>query len=58
MICPLIGICKKKVDLDHYREVCSNVTEDKYKECPHYKELTATPKKPSEWSKIFLVPQK
>jgi len=58
MICPLIGICKEKVDLEHYRNVCSNITEDAYKNCPHYQKLTSTPKTPSEWSKIILPTSK
>ena len=53
MICPFITKCKEKVDFEHFRNVCMNITEDKYKECPIYQKLTSEKKTPSEWSSLI-----
>jgi hypothetical protein len=53
-VCPFIGKCKQKVTIDFYSNVCTNVTEDKYKECPFFKQLTAEPKTPEEWRRLIL----
>ncbi|GEM_PF-5958221 len=55
MICPLLAGCEKEVDLEHYTKYCANIKEDKYKECPYYKELSLVKRKPLEWSKIAFT---
>jgi len=53
MICPLIGTCKAKVDAEKYLRVCTNVSEDAYKDCEIYKSTIAGVKTPAEWGKVF-----
>lgn len=53
MICPIISTCKAKVNFDHYKEFCSNMREDKYKDCPHFKKQTEAERTPMEWSSIL-----
>jgi hypothetical protein len=53
MLCPLLGRCKAKVSVDHYRNVCSNLTEDAFKKCEHWLKTVGTEKTPAEWSQIF-----
>jgi hypothetical protein len=55
MICPLLTICKSKISLEQYSNVCANMTKDAYKECPEYKKLSAEQKTPLDWSKILTV---
>jgi hypothetical protein len=53
MICPLISVCKAKVDADKYLNVCSNISVDAYKNCDEYKKLTMEAKSPTEWARLF-----
>jgi len=53
MICPLLGRCGEKVSFDHYRDVCSNIRVDKFKECEHFKKLTEEAKTPAEWRELL-----
>lgn len=55
MICPLLGVCKKQVDLDTYRSVCTNVSKDAYKDCEEYKKVASTPRTPAAWSSILTL---
>jgi len=52
-ICPLLAKCTRKVSFNHYREVCSNVPADKYKECNYFLEFTSEDKLPKEWSSLL-----
>jgi hypothetical protein len=52
MICPLLRACRAQVSFDHHQQFCTNVTEDAYKRCEHYKSQTAGAKTPSEWTKL------
>jgi len=45
-ICPLIAKCDRSVSFNHYREVCSNITEDSYTTCEHFMKLTSENKLP------------
>lgn len=53
MLCPLLSICKKQVDLDTYRNVCTNMSKDAYKDCEEYKKLASTPRAPSAWASLL-----
>ena len=53
MICPFVGTCKKTVSLEQYRNICTNITKDAYKECPEFQKLTKEPKIPSEWGSLL-----
>ncbi|MEM4500574.1 MAG: hypothetical protein QW512_00390 [Thermofilaceae archaeon] len=55
MLCPLLTTCKKQVDLDTYRNVCSNISSDEYKKCDEYRKIASTPKTPSEWSSVLTL---
>lgn len=55
-ICPLISICKEKVDFKHYMDKCSNIREDKYPECEHYKRIAGEVKTPLEWRSLLTPP--
>jgi len=52
-ICPFISACERKVGFDFYRDVCSNVTVDAYKDCDHYKELIEEERTPVEWGRLL-----
>jgi len=57
MICPLMTICKAKITLDQYVNVCANIRADAYKECPEYKKMSSEQKTPLDWSKtVTLTP--
>ena len=53
-VCPLITICKEQVTYEHYSQYCVNITEDKYKECPKYQELSRVKKTPMEWRSLIF----
>jgi hypothetical protein len=53
MICPFVGACGKSVSLDYYRNVCTNIAKDAYKECPEYQKWVKEQKIPSEWGKLL-----
>jgi len=53
MLCPLLSKCQEKVNLEKYLKVCSNMSEDAYKQCPTYQRLAAEQKTPSEWSRLL-----
>jgi len=53
MICPLLRTCTQKVSLEHYKEKCTNLTEDKFKECSTYQKLAGGEKTPLEWQKLL-----
>jgi hypothetical protein len=53
MICPLLGRCEAQVNIEHYRNVCSNVVEDAYEKCDHYKRQASGTKTPLEWQKLL-----
>jgi len=53
MICPLIGTCKVKVDIDKFLNICSNINVDAYKNCDEYKKCTTELKTPSDWAKLL-----
>lgn len=55
MLCPLLSICKKQVDLEMYINICSNVAKDAYKECDEYKKVASTLKTPSTWSSLLTI---
>jgi hypothetical protein len=52
-ICPFIGRCKEKVTIDKYMSTCTNITEDAYKKCPTYQQMTAEAKTPEEWRQLL-----
>jgi hypothetical protein len=54
-ICPLLSKCELSIGFAQYREQCSNIREDKYLECKHFKKATSETRKPKEWSQ-FLSP--
>lgn len=54
MICPLLSVCKKQVDLDTYRNVCTNVAKDAYKDCDEYKRIASSQRPPSAWMSLFI----
>lgn len=51
--CPLLSRCASKVDLDKYLKVCSNLTQDAFKDCPDYKRASQELKTPLEWDRLF-----
>jgi len=55
MICPLLSICKKQVSLEHYSNICSNLTKDAYKDCQEYKKLSTEQKTPLDWSRVLTI---
>jgi len=55
MICPILAKCNAKVNLDHYRDICSNVDKDAFKDCEHYKKIASENKSPSEWQDFFRI---
>jgi len=52
-ICPLLPRCSLKVNLEHYRNICSNIPEDKFKTCDHYKKLAGETRTPADWSELL-----
>jgi len=53
VLCPLLSKCKEKVDLEKYLNVCSNMREDAYKQCPTYQKISSEKKTPSKWSQTL-----
>jgi len=53
MICPLLGKCNEQVSAEKYLNVCNNLTENAFLNCPKYKELTSGARPPREWQKVF-----
>jgi len=47
--CPFRRKCTQKVGFDKYSTMCTNPTEDKFKNCDVYKNFSLGEKKPSEW---------
>ena len=54
-MCPLISRCSRKVDIDTFRNVCSNVAADEYKNCPEFQKIASTPRTPSEWTSLLSL---
>jgi len=50
-----MSICKSKVNLETYTKVCTNPTEDAYKNCETYKKIGAETKTPAEWSQALVT---
>ena len=55
MICPFIAVCRLKVSIEHYSNICSNLSKDAYKGCDEYKRLSAEPRTPSEWGRLLTI---
>jgi len=55
MLCPIISICKHKINLDTYMKVCANPTEDAYKNCEIFKKIGGEMKTPTEWSQTLVT---
>lgn len=55
MLCPLLGKCKAKVDIEKYKNVCSNITEDAYKKCEEYVKLAGGTKTPLQWQELLSL---
>jgi len=54
MICPVLRMCDAKVDFEYCQKVCLKIPEDAYKECEHFKKMTAGTKKPLEWQRLLI----
>jgi len=54
MICPLLRKCEAQVSIEHYQNICSNIPEDAYKECDHYKKQASGTKTPLNWQQLLL----
>jgi len=50
MICPCIAMCREKVTVEHYSNICSNMVRDAYKDCPIYQRIVKEVRTPSEWA--------
>jgi len=55
-VCPFLTICKKQVNYAYYTEYCTNLKEDKCKQCDEYKKLAAQTQTPLEWSRAAAPP--
>jgi len=54
MICPVLRMCDAKVDFEYCQKVCLKIPEDAYKECEHFKKMTAGAKRPLEWQRLLI----
>jgi len=57
MICPLIMVCSRKVDIDTYINVCTNVKYAAYKSCDEYVKISKEAKTPADWNRMLSTPK-
>jgi hypothetical protein len=52
LVCPMLAICKAKVNYETFSKMCASVDTDSYKKCEEYKKQSATLQTPLDWSKM------
>jgi hypothetical protein len=55
VICPAITLCREKVTIDQYSNICANMSKDAYKDCPAYARLIKETRTPSEWARSMVT---
>jgi len=52
LVCPLLAICKAKVNYETFSKMCAGAEADSYKKCEEYKKMSVVTQTPLDWSKM------
>jgi hypothetical protein len=52
LVCPMLAICKAKVNYETFSKMCASVEADSYKKCDEYKKMSVMQQTPLEWSRL------